>query len=130
MIDSLFTALSFTVADAGRATVVSLDGELDVYTTPKLKTVVVRLLGEGRALLVLDMSGLTFCDANGLGALLGCRRQVREHGGYLRLVRVGEQMAKLLRLTGLERVLPAYPSPPGSVLAEILESVNPRPRYQ
>ena len=62
----------------------------------------------GRALIVVDMSRTRFCDSAGLNALVGAARQARADGGEVRLVVVGEAVARIVALTGVDRVIPVY----------------------
>jgi anti-anti-sigma factor len=64
----------------------------------------------GRALVVVDMSRTRFCDSAGLNALVGAARQARADGGEVRLVVVGEAVARIVALTGVDRVIPIYAS--------------------
>jgi anti-sigma B factor antagonist len=64
----------------------------------------------GRALVVVDMSRTRFCDSAGLNALVAAARQARADGGEVRLVVVGEAVARIVALTGVDRVIPIYAS--------------------
>ena len=52
--------------------IVSPVGELDIYTVPLFRKVVLKLEGDRRHDLILDLSRLTFIDSSGLGSLIGC----------------------------------------------------------
>jgi len=84
-------------ADAG-VHVVAVKGELDLATAPDLCA---RLDADRSRRLLVDLSGLEFCDSTGLRALLGAASEVRTHGGRFVLVcpPTGE-VARLLRMTG------------------------------
>jgi stage II sporulation protein AA (anti-sigma F factor antagonist) len=64
----------------------------------------------GRALVVVDMSRTRFSDSAGLNALVAVARQARAEGGEVRLVVVAGAVARLLALTGVDRVIPIYAS--------------------
>lgn len=64
----------------------------------------------GRAIVVVDMSRTRFCDSAGLNALVGANRRVRAEGGEVRLVIVAEAVARIVALTGVDRVVPIYAS--------------------
>ena len=66
--------------------------------------------GPGRALVVVDMSRTRFCDSTGLNTLVAVARQARGEGGEVRLVVVGGGVARLMALTGVDRVIPLYAS--------------------
>jgi anti-anti-sigma factor len=63
------------------------------------------VLSPGVRLLVIDLSGVSFCDVAGLAVLIGTQRRARARGITVRLAAPRPQMAKLLRITGLDRSL-------------------------
>jgi anti-sigma B factor antagonist len=91
----------------GRPTVATMTGELDLSTGPEAYVRAAELLGE-RPRLVLDLSGVTFCDSSGFNVLLRLRRRVVEAGGRLALVAPPVQIARLLALTGADAVFAVY----------------------
>jgi anti-sigma B factor antagonist len=81
-------------------------GEIDLYTAPKLQTdlaVIVDGVGPA-ARVVIDMSGVEFCDSTGMNVLLSCLRQVRGRGGELELAAPRPAVKKILQVTGLDAV--------------------------
>ena len=64
--------------------------------------------GRAMVVVVVDMSRTRFCDSAGLNALVAAARQARAHGGEVRLVVVGEAVARIVALTGVDRVIPVY----------------------
>jgi anti-anti-sigma factor len=62
----------------------------------------------GRALVVVDMSRTRFCDSAGLNALVTADRRARADGGEIRLAAVGEAVARVVALTGVDRVVAVY----------------------
>jgi len=54
----------------------------------------------------VDLAGLTFCDASGLGALARVARYAREAGRQLSLVSARPPLLKIMRITGLDRTFP------------------------
>ena len=61
-------------------------------------------LSRSPARLIVDMSGVDFCDSTGINVLLAAHRQAREHGGELQLAGPGSATRKVLQVTGLESV--------------------------
>ncbi|MFC8922573.1 STAS domain-containing protein [Cellulosimicrobium sp. NPDC057127] len=80
-------------------------GRLTLTTAAHLRDAVTELVGAGRVRLVVDLGALEFVDSSGLGALVAGLRTARAGGGDLRLANASEQVATVLRLTNLDRVL-------------------------
>jgi len=102
--------LSLTSRDEGIRTVVGVGGEIDVYTAPKLREQIVKLVDDGRYHLVIDMEDVEFLDSTGLGVLVGGLKRARAHDGSLRLVCTQERILKIFRITGLTKVFPIHAS--------------------
>lgn len=100
--------LSLANRTEGDKTVVSVGGEIDVYTAPKLREQIVALVEEGHYHLVVDMEDVEFLDSTGLGVLVGGLKRVRAHDGSLRLVCTQERILKIFRITGLTKVFPIH----------------------
>ncbi len=99
--------LRVTVAhrdDSGADVVVA--GDVDVAGTPDLVRCLDELVAEGRTELVVDLSGVTFADASGLGLLLRTKRKVEAEEGSLRvLYDRNPYLDRLLAVTGLDALL-------------------------
>jgi anti-sigma B factor antagonist len=55
--------------------------------------------------LVIDLSGVPFVDAMGLGALVGGIRGVRDHGGNVVLACNRPTLVRILRMTSIDRIV-------------------------
>ena len=81
-------------------------GEIDLYTAPRLHTelagVIANMAPESRV--VVDMSGVEFCDSTGMNVLLSSLREARERGGELELAAPRPAVRKILQVTGLDSV--------------------------
>jgi anti-anti-sigma factor len=84
-------------------TIARLEGDLDIATTPVLRERLLSVLGPGIRLLIIDLSGVSFCDVSALAVLIGTQRRARALGITVRLAGPRPQTAKLLRVTGLDR---------------------------
>ena len=86
-------------------TIVTISGEIDLYTAPRLHSELAAVLVDGMpARVVIDMSGVEFCDSTGMNVLLSCLRQVQERGGELELAAPRPAVKKILQVTGLDSV--------------------------
>ena len=99
------------------ASVVTLRGEIDVYTAPRLRQTLIDLVEGGATNIVVDMEKVDFLDSTGLGVLVGGLKRVRAHEGSLRLVCNQERILKIFRITGLTKVFPIHTSVDEAVAA-------------
>ena len=96
--------LSSEKLESGADYVVSLGGEVDLYTAPELKQELHRLVGEGATRIVIDMSETTFIDSTTLGVLLSVVKRVRPEGGSVVLVCPDRNVKRIFEITLLDRV--------------------------
>ena len=66
--------------------VISLTGEVDLYTAPEFKQQLLDVIGEGGMDVVVDFSNTTFIDSTTLGVLVGGVKRLRAQDGRLSLV--------------------------------------------
>jgi len=88
-----------------------LRGELDLYSAPALDDAVVTLEGEKWPVLFLDLRELEFIDSAGLRLVMRTHARARQDGRRLVLVRGGENIQRVLQLTGLEDELEIVDEP-------------------
>jgi anti-sigma B factor antagonist len=84
--------------------IVEVEGEIDVYTAPRLRELLIELVNNGHYQLVVNMEKVEFLDSTGLGVLVGGLKRVRAHDGSLDLVCTQERILKIFRITGLTKV--------------------------
>ena len=84
--------------------IVSLSGEVDIYTAPQFKECMLELIDTGVERLVVDLSDVTFIDSTALGVLIGGVRRVHTAGGAMALVVTNRAVERVLSITGLDRV--------------------------
>src|SRR5579875_1179892 len=81
-------------------------GEIDLYTAPRLQSALAGVIASAAQAprVVVDMSGVEFCDSTGMNVLLSSLRQARERGGELELAAPHPAVRKILSVTGLDSV--------------------------
>ena len=91
-------------------TVIAVNGEIDVYTAPRLREMLIRLVDEEKYHLIVDMEGVEFLDSTGLGVLVGGLKRVRSHDGGIDLVCTQGRILRIFRITGLSKVFNIFDS--------------------
>jgi anti-sigma B factor antagonist len=87
---------------------ITLRGEIDVYTAPKLKEQLVELIEGGCSNVIVNLEAVTFIDSSGLGVLVSALRRARERDGAVRVVCTRDNILKIFRITGLDKVFPVF----------------------
>ncbi len=92
------------------AYVISLAGEVDLYTAPEFKAQLLDVIGQGAKQVVVDFTDTTFIDSTTLGVLVGGVKRLRSNDGELSLVCSDRNITKIFEITGLDRVFTIYPT--------------------
>jgi anti-sigma B factor antagonist len=102
--------LDLETSKQGETNVVSLRGEIDVYTAPRLRQALIDLVEGGVKDIVVDMDRVDFLDSTGLGVLVGGLKRVKSNEGEMKLVVTQDRIMKIFDITGLAKVFPVFGS--------------------
>ncbi|WP_328875699.1 anti-sigma factor antagonist [Streptomyces sp. NBC_00287] len=91
-------------------TVLEFHGEIDIAAAVELLPYLDRMTSRPHARIVIDLRPVEFFDCSGLRLLYRARTRVLDHGGQLHLVCVHPLTLRVLRLTGLAKLLPPHPT--------------------
>ncbi|GAA1532898.1 STAS domain-containing protein [Actinomadura kijaniata] len=102
--------LDITRRDTATGPVLHVAGDLDYTHAPGFRDRVQQLTLTAGQCLVLDLSGLEFCDSSGITALLAARQHVRAADAVIILAAVPSNLMRTLTLVGLDQVFTIVPS--------------------
>lgn len=92
-----------------RVSVISIEGELDLLTAPRLKWMLLDSLRAGQDRLVVDLSLASFMDSTALGVLLGVERTLGVDA-CLAIVCTTPNVLKIFELAGLDGMFAIFPT--------------------
>jgi len=98
--------------------VVDVEGEIDIYTAPRLRELLIDLVSKNNYQLIVNLDKVEFLDSNGLGVLVGGLKRVRAQDGSLDVVCTRERILKILRVTGLTKVFGIHESVDQAIAAK------------
>jgi len=98
--------------------VLTLEGEVDIYTATEFKGALLDAIAEGHLRIVIDMTAVSFMDSTGLSTLISGEHRLREKGFSLVIV-ASPRVARLLVMTGLDCVFARFPT-----LDEAIDAVS------
>jgi anti-sigma B factor antagonist len=94
----------------GQTYLISLAGEVDLYTAPEFKQQLLDVIGQGAKDVVVDFTNTTFIDSTTLGVLVGGVKRLRPNEGQLSLICSDRNITKIFEITGLDRVFTIHAS--------------------
>jgi anti-sigma B factor antagonist len=97
------------VEHRGRAAVLHVAGELDLLTTPTLAEACSQELRNRPAVLVIDLTGVTFLASVGMSAIVAAHEEGGEHT-QVRVVGGTRDTLRPIQVTGLDNLLSVYPT--------------------
>ncbi|MEQ8190368.1 MAG: STAS domain-containing protein [Candidatus Eremiobacterota bacterium] len=89
---------------------INIEGEIDVYTSPKVKEALNDLIQKGNNNIIVNLEGVSYIDSTGLGVLIGALKRVKENNGDIKLVCTNLQIKKIFDITGLVKIFELYDS--------------------
>lgn len=91
--------------------VIRAEGEFDVHAADEFKKTIDEALGTcGARNLALSLKGITFIDSSGIGAILSRYKRIQQLGGEVIVMNLQPQVARVMELSGLFRLLKVYQS--------------------
>jgi anti-sigma B factor antagonist len=94
--------LTVTAEERDDLVLVTLAGELDIYTVPSFRQDLERF-DPAEIQLVIDLSDVTLLDSSGLGALVSLLNRARGSNRSLGLVCPHRHLRRVFEITGLRR---------------------------
>ncbi|MBA4536829.1 anti-sigma factor antagonist [Bacillus aquiflavi] len=82
-----------------------LNGEIDAYTSTKLRDALFPLAKNKGVNITIDLSGVSYMDSTGLGIFVGLFKYMRTHNGEFQLIGLSERLVRLFEITGLANIM-------------------------
>ncbi|MEU7065510.1 STAS domain-containing protein [Streptomyces sp. NPDC051578] len=92
------------------AVVCAITGDLDLDGLGAVRPLLEQAVRSGANRLVIDLTGLGFCDSSGLNLLLAARLDAEKAGLGVRLAAPTQQLLRLLEITGADTVFTVDPT--------------------
>ncbi len=105
------------VEPEGEVTVITVSGELDLATVPAMRGALLGAVDRRARRLVLDLSGVTFIDSVGVGAVLHAKRRLGADGAVAVVLAPDSYARVILDVVGADRVLPVRADLAGAIAA-------------
>src|SRR5688572_6965430 len=89
--------------------IVGLEGELDHHHSDEIRKSLDELLEDTSIRhLILDLGSLHFMDSSGIGVFIGRYKTINKRGGQVCITNINPQLARILEVSGLYRILKVY----------------------
>jgi anti-sigma B factor antagonist len=101
--------IQFSLSSLGESQLVTISGSLADEAIVPTKEIFLRLLGEKRPRILVDLGGIEYISSSGIGLLVSVLRRCREGGTAMALCGLRPEIAELFKLTRLNQVFEIFP---------------------
>lgn len=91
-----------------RAAIIEVRGEVDLYTSPRMRQAIVETALARTPTVVVDLSGVGYMDSSGVATLVEGLQLSRGYGGAFRLAGLGGPVREVFKFAKLEKVFEIY----------------------
>ena len=102
------------VVDGDRS-VCSVEGEINLNTSPELRKLFGELLRDNIKKIVIDFSKVPYIDSSGLATLIELLQRLKKNGGSLRICSVSDQVKNVFEITKLHKLFEVYDDQRGAL---------------
>ncbi|MGC8465126.1 MAG: STAS domain-containing protein [Acidimicrobiales bacterium] len=102
------TAFSVSTDFDDNGTIVSVEGEIDIASTPELKAMLDSVAMTKPERVVVDLSLVEFLDSTGLGVLVSAFKSFTDDGVGFRIVASDRRVLRVFEVTGLLDVFEVF----------------------
>lgn len=92
-----------------RAAIIEVQGEVDLYTSPRMREAIIQTASDKTPMVVVDLSGVGYMDSSGVATLVEGLQFSRGYGGAFRLAGLGGAVREVFKFAKLEKVFEIYP---------------------
>src|ERR687886_1621594 len=97
--------LNISERQAGDVTILDLSGKITIGEgSVSLRTVIRRLIEEGKKKILLNLAGVSYVDSSGIGELVSSYTTIQREGGQLKLLNLSQKIRDLMTITKLYTV--------------------------
>ncbi len=100
--------MDVAIKNDGRAAILEVQGEVDLYSSPKMREALVGLTDGRSPAVLVDLSGVQYMDSSGVATLVEGLQRTREYGGQFKLAGLAPAIRDVFRFARLEKVFEIY----------------------
>jgi anti-sigma B factor antagonist len=102
--------MNIGIASYKGSKVVQLSGDIDMYSSPELRTELMGLINKKVSPLYVDFKGVSYIDSSGIATFVEGLKSMKTYDGRLRLVCIPQGIMEIFRFSKLDRVFEIYGS--------------------
>jgi anti-sigma B factor antagonist len=112
----------------GQHAVITMPTEIDATNADQIRQALLAAASQDAPVLIIDMSETTFCDSAGVQAIIAAHKQAEMTGTQLWLVTTAA--LRILPLTGVDQLVPIYPTLEAALAGTPAAQATPGPEIR
>lgn len=112
--------MNIEIADYKGINVITLSGDIDLYTSPELRKELMDLINKKISHLFVDFRGVSYIDSSGIATLVEGLKRMMPYGGKLKFIGIPDGIMEIFRFSKLDRVFETFIS-----IDDAFNSLNP-----
>lgn len=102
--------MEINVRNVDKAVVLDINGEIDLYNAPEIKSKITELMESGKSDIIINLEKVSYIDSSGIGVLISSLSNLKKAGGSLKIINVFASVRKVFELTKLTSFFDIYDS--------------------
>ena len=102
-------SLDIQVEQMGDSAVISVRGEVDLYSSPALRQEIKKQVKKKLDVLVVELSRVEYMDSSGVATLVEGLKNIGKKGGRLKLAGLTDPVRQVFKFAHLDKVFEIYP---------------------
>lgn len=102
--------MKIEIADSKGSTIISVSGDIDMYTSPDLRRELMGLVHKKVTPLLVDFRGVTYIDSSGIATFVEGLKGMLAYGGKLKLVGIPAKIMEIFCFAKLDKVFEIHGS--------------------
>ncbi len=98
------------VTDHDSIKIVEVEGEVDLYSSPQLRKILIDLTKEERKSILVELGKVKYMDSSGIATLVEALQQISKYSGKLKLANLRDAVRDVFELSRLDKVFDIYPT--------------------
>jgi anti-sigma B factor antagonist len=90
--------------DTADETIIAVEGDVDLYSSPELRTAVLKAVPKATTGVGIHLGGVSYMDSSGVATLVEGLRSAKENGKTFSLVAPSTSVMKVLELARLDSI--------------------------
>ncbi|MBF0458742.1 MAG: STAS domain-containing protein [Nitrospirae bacterium] len=91
-------------------TVVSIAGEIDMYSSPALRDMLLTLVKKNTATVIVNLKEVRYIDSSGIATFVEALKKMLAYKGKLKMAQVPDRLMEIFNFSKLDKVFEIYGS--------------------